>query len=874
MNALLVRIAPFIFKPSLQHQNPDIRLLALERLDLAQTEALQQLQEWLQQEADEALLEQALQRLNDPALLIQLLQTAAPDHLLPRLSQQLSRHLHETAEASLDTHLALLQPLTRKAALLALLQQTAPVELGEALLDRLAADEDDWLTLALGSNLARLRQQAAERIQSEAALERLVREAQSDKRVQRIARERIAALRAERQAAEQAEQQRQQLLEQLQRLLQGVDDKLFAARLDYLKHQWQLLQQTATPQFQHIFEQQLAQAEIQSETLQRQMRQHQEQLAHQQSLLARRQSILQELEAWHLALQQQPATDADALQQTLAQMQQAWMTTQDASDPSLPPQLTSLLHYAQALQDWHRLQPALADPLLPETRLRQQLEQLHWPADFPAPAALKQLRQALQSRSTTSTTPRPSVDTSHLHPLLDLLQQHLEQGQTRDALKLHQQLQPSLEHLPASHPLASRHRALQARLSELRDWQGFVAAPKREALCEQMETLAADTRMDPQAKADRIQALQQEWRSLGAAAANRGLWNRFKQAADLAYEPCKTWFTEQAQVREYNQQQRHIICEELAALVQSGRHLQLDESALEQLLNQAHDEWHRFTPVNRAEGKQLATRFQRTLQPIHNHLHQLRQIHVERKRSLIEAARTLLDAQDLQAAAETSKQLQQAWRETGTAPGSLEHQLWKEFRNLCDQLFQQRDEQREIRRRDHQQHIQQARMALDAAHQALQAGQLDAATQHFRQATRLRNPPRQEQENWEAALTAFAMELEQAQLRASHREANSGLLQRLEQLPANSQIQDQASARQVLVELDLLTGHPVPEADQPLKLERQIERMNSGRGNPGPEQTRNEIEQLLQDWQNLEGGRNGPQGERLVAAIHHYCGPA
>lgn len=871
MNALLVRIAPFIFKPSLQHQNPDIRLLALERLDLTQAETLQHLQEWLQQEADEALLEQALQRLNDTHLLIQLLQTAAPEHLLPRLSQQLSQRLHEATEATLDAQLALLEPLTRKAALLALLQQTAPVEIGEALLDRLTADEEDWLALARDGNLARLRQQAAERIQHETTLERLMREAQSDKRVQRIARERLAALRAERQAAELAEQQRQQLLEQLQRLVQGADDKLFMARLDYLKQQWQTLQATATPHFQQTLAEWLAQAEQQAAILQQQERQQQQQEAEKQARLAQRQAILQELDILYLAARQQPAIDADALQQILAPLQHAWLNNQhDGASSTLPAQLTQLLQYTQALQSWQQLQQTLASQPLPETQLRQQLAALHWPAEFPLPPTIQHLRATLQARP----APPSTADTGKLNELLDLLQQHLEQGLTREALKLHQQLQPGVEQLPANHRLANRHRALQAQLGELRDWQGFVAVPKREALCEQMEALAAETGMNPQAKADRIQALQQEWRSLGAAAANRALWSRFKQAADLAYEPCKTWFAEQAQVREYNQQQRQIICEELAALVQSGRHLQLDESTLEQLLNQAHDEWHRFTPVNRAEGKQLATHFHQALQPINQQLHQLRQAHVERKRALIEAARTLLDAQDLQAATETSKQLQQAWREAGTAPGSLEHQLWKEFRNLCDQLFRQRDEQREIRRRDHQQHVQQARTALETAREALLAGQLEAATQHFRLAARLRNPPRQEQESWEAALTAFAMELEQAQLRASHQEANADLLQHLEQLPVNGQIQDAATAHQLLVELDLLTGHPVPAADQQLKLERQIERMNSGRGSLNPEQTRSEIKQLLQLWQNLGGGRNGPQGERLVAAIRHYCGAA
>ena len=160
------------------------------------------------------------------------------------------------------------------------------------------------------------------------------------------------------------------------------------------------------------------------------------------------------------------------------------------------------------------------------------------------------------------------------------LEQLIDLGQSKEAIRLHQQLQTEADTLGNNHRLAIFFRGLSARIAELKDWQGFVAAPKREALCEQMEVLAADTLMLPQVKADKIQALQQEWRELGSAAANKTLWDKFKQAADLAYEPCKVWFAAQNEVRNYNQTQKAVICSELEQLAVSGGLLAMEEKHL------------------------------------------------------------------------------------------------------------------------------------------------------------------------------------------------------------------------------------------------------------------------------------------------------
>ena len=70
----------------------------------------------------------------------------------------------------------------------------------------------------------------------------------------------------------------------------------------------------------------------------------------------------------------------------------------------------------------------------------------------------------------------------------------------------------------------------------------------QEELCVAMERLV-ETHIDPADKADKIKAMQQEWKRLGGTG-DQALWNRFKTAADKAFEPCALFFAEQKQLKE------------------------------------------------------------------------------------------------------------------------------------------------------------------------------------------------------------------------------------------------------------------------------------------------------------------------------------
>ncbi len=62
------------------------------------------------------------------------------------------------------------------------------------------------------------------------------------------------------------------------------------------------------------------------------------------------------------------------------------------------------------------------------------------------------------------------------------------------------------------------------------------------------------------------------------------------------------------------------------------------------------------------------------------------------KQSLVKRARHLLTQEDSREAIEAVKRLQILWKETGLAPRDQDQALWNEFRELCDAVYQKRQQ--------------------------------------------------------------------------------------------------------------------------------------------------------------------------------------
>lgn len=270
----------------------------------------------------------------------------------------------------------------------------------------------------------------------------------------------------------------------------------------------------------------------------------------------------------------------------------------------------------------------------------------------------------------------------------------LNDGSTGRAAGLRRAIEEKLQDAPPLPPYVARQlQQLDEKLNDLKDWRNFSVTPKRSELIEEMESLV-DATLDPPVLADRIKSLQEDWRTLskGAGENLEADWQRFQDAAQKAYQPCKAYFEAQSQLRQDNLQRREALLERLTAFETQQNWEQPDWRMVTRVLREARQEWRQHSPVDRSAVKALQEKFNASLASLQGRLDAEHERNVKEKKILIETAQRLLGAEDHRKALDEVKKLQQRWKTVGPVPREQDQPLWEEFRQHCDALFQKRQQ--------------------------------------------------------------------------------------------------------------------------------------------------------------------------------------
>lgn len=258
---------------------------------------------------------------------------------------------------------------------------------------------------------------------------------------------------------------------------------------------------------------------------------------------------------------------------------------------------------------------------------------------------------------------------------------------------------------------------LDDSLAKLLDWKSFVVEPKKHQLIEQMQRLISN-QANPEALAVKIKRLQDEWKDLskGGHDHDQALWDKFHQLAQDAYEPCKTYFAEQAQRRQDNLEKRKKLVDQLSEYINSfhwgpkqelSADVDLSKTAptiewvkVEKVLATAVSEWRSYSPTDRNATKAIQQKFDQNLDLIRRELNGEHQRNSAAKRQLIEKAKACLDLEDGRKAIDEVKLLQGLWKKVGLTPRREDNTLWREFRAECDAVFEKRKKQAEMFKSD------------------------------------------------------------------------------------------------------------------------------------------------------------------------------
>jgi Domain of Unknown Function (DUF349) len=270
----------------------------------------------------------------------------------------------------------------------------------------------------------------------------------------------------------------------------------------------------------------------------------------------------------------------------------------------------------------------------------------------------------------------------------------LSDGNTQKAAGLRRAIEEKWPTASGVPPHLTRHlQQLDDKLNELKQWKDYAVAPKRVELIEEMESLIGSAE-EPKVLSERIKSLQQEWRTIskGIVSDAPADWERFHRASQAAYQPCREYFEAQARQRQQNLQNRKALLERLTAFEATQNGENPDWHLLASVLRQAPQEWRQYFPVDREANRTVQEVFQGSLGRLQAKLDAWYESNVADKQSLVKRARHLLTQEDSREAIEAVKRLQVLWKETGPAARDQEQSLWSEFRELCDAVYQKRQQ--------------------------------------------------------------------------------------------------------------------------------------------------------------------------------------
>lgn len=562
--------------------------------------------------------------------------------------------------------------------------------------------------LAIEGASTKVRQVAAEAIHDPAQLKQLLKEARGkDKNVYKIVRGKCDALLAQEKAAAETQASIAALCAALERHRHQPFDTLFVPTFEHHEAQWKLVASHAEPDIKTRVEQTIDQCR-------KIIAKHEQDMASQAALAAaiananeHRQTLLGELRGMLAAIY---ANETDSgLEQSLADYKARWTELANykaasAADIAQFTQLTSAIaelatliaqhgtpsqqaqHFADALPD--------ADLVAQSRALKKTLAATSLLGDA-VPVAATEAAASLQAWE-RSRHDKQAAEANAVHQVAGLIRKArgaLNDGKIGPTVGMRRSIEEKLRALPTvPAQLSKQLQQLDEQLSLLQDWRSYAVAPKRIELIEQMEALIGSTER-PQPLADTIKRLQDEWKliSKGSTEDTDAEWQRFHQAEQAAYQPCREYFAAQAKLRENNLNKRQALLTRLTDFVAAQNWEQTDWREVARALRESKQQWRNHQPVERAANKPLQESFDALTAGLQAKLETEFTKNTDEKKSLIAKAQRLLHNDDGRQAVEEVKRLQLAWKNVGLVAQD-DQKLWAEFREHCDAVFAKRQQ--------------------------------------------------------------------------------------------------------------------------------------------------------------------------------------
>ena len=593
-------------------------------------------------------------------------------------------------------------------------------------------DESQLHTLAVSGSTSKTRQAAAARISSIDVLQKLLKEAKSkDKNVYKIVKDKLDKYRAEQKAKEQRQAQQTSICEALEKLVSTIDLSTFESRIAHYEKQWEAANSSTDNEDSELsnrFSQGLAACKTRLAEIQKE---YQEELAKKEAENEAKEAfgkIQQDLKAFIRQLYNETEINIDFANQSnefVKAKQDEWHQALAHNKPSKKQfefynqAIESIGYLIINLSQQGSLQAHISSLLSKndndsetekEQNSEQQLLDLLAPANLleevDVPEIVINARTAIKDYEAKQAELRDQENTNikKLSGLINSAKKAVAQGNLRQASGVRKAIQ---EKLDVIHSVPARMQEkvedLDIDLNKLQDYRNFATEPKKLELIEAMEKLAnlskqdneEGTIIDPENLADQIKKLQSDWKELvyGGKDTQPELWEKFHEFSQIAYEPCKAFFSDKAEERKANIQKRSALVEQLTEYNEKYNWEKADWKEVETVIRAAKNEWSTYTPVDRSANAKVQTAFNNILKTLQHYIDTEYEKNRDKKRVIITQAEALTSNEDIQAAIQQVKNLQAQWKNSGRTWQKDENKLWKEFRVHCDAIFDRKQKE-------------------------------------------------------------------------------------------------------------------------------------------------------------------------------------
>lgn len=245
--------------------------------------------------------------------------------------------------------------------------------------------------------------------------------------------------------------------------------------------------------------------------------------------------------------------------------------------------------------------------------------------------------------------------------------------------------------------LQERLEKANAAVQKMADWKEFATAPKVLELCEAMQKLT-ESKAHPDKLASDIATLQNSWKALGQSASGDENWQRFKQAADKAYEPCAVFFKQRRKIRAENLKQREPNVQQMRDLLENTDWDAPDFKDIEKQLQNIANSWQKIKDVERGPGQKQWKRLSKIRSKIMDKLGVTYDANIEIKNRIVEQGNAMLES-DLNEESFAKLQLiQSRWKKVGVTRRKQDQIAWKKFKKTTDAIYEKIQEVRKGKR--------------------------------------------------------------------------------------------------------------------------------------------------------------------------------